>query len=45
MKDLLKVAALYFTSAVSTFVGIGVGLKVCDKLLDSKASTTKEGAE
>ena len=44
MKDILKVGALYFTMAVSTFAGIGVGMKVCDKILEGK-SDTKKGAK
>lgn len=39
MKDIVKVGALYFVTAVSTFAGIGVGLKICDRLCSSKSET------
>ena len=37
MKDILKVMGSYFAVGFGTLVGVGAGMKVCDKLLNKKS--------
>ena len=43
MKDVLKVMGTYFALGFGTLVGIGAGMKVCDKLLTKKEHHEKDG--
>ena len=45
MKDVLKVMGTYFAVGFGTLVGVGAGMKVCDKLLDTKSKKQKEDEE
>lgn len=42
MKDVLKILGSYFAVGFGTMVGIGAGMKVCDKLLSTKSKDQKE---
>lgn len=42
MKDILKIFGSYFALGFGTIAGMGAGMKVCEKLLDSKSKLDKE---
>ena len=45
MKDVLKVMGTYFAVGFGTLVGVGAGMKVCGKLLNTKSKEQDEETE
>lgn len=45
MKDILKVAGTYFAVGFGVLTGVGAGMKVCDKMLNTKSNNKHEETE
>ena len=44
MKDIIKVFGVYFALGCGTIIGMGCGMKICDKIID-KIHLQKETKE
>lgn len=42
MKDVLKIMGMYFAIGFGSLLGVGAGMKVCEKLLDTQSKVNKE---